>query len=83
MPREIIGVLPRDFHFLDNYDAALFLPMQLDRSKTKLGNFSYPRHSRVSSPASPCKQANADIERLLPIAIRSFPAPEGFSAAHL
>ena len=29
---EIIGVLPRGFHFLDNDEAAVFLPMQLDRS---------------------------------------------------
>ena len=38
--REIIGVLPRDFQFLDNYDAALYLPIQFDRSKTMLGNFN-------------------------------------------
>jgi hypothetical protein len=36
-PREIIGVLPKGFHFLDEADAALTLPMQWDRNKTKLG----------------------------------------------
>ena len=78
--REIIGVLPRDFQFLDNYDAALFLPMQLDRSKVKLGNFNFRGIARLK-PGVTLKQANADLDRLLPIAIHSFPAPDGFSAA--
>ncbi|MGA7245169.1 MAG: ABC transporter permease [Terracidiphilus sp.] len=77
--REIIGVLPRDFQFLDNYNAALFLPMQLDRSKVKLGNFSYRGIARLR-PGVSLKQADADIDRLLPIANHSFPPPDGFSA---
>lgn len=79
-PREIIGVLPRDFHFLDQADAALILPMQWDRSKTTLGDFSYKAIARLK-PGTTIAQANADQARLLPIAIRSFPAPEGFSPA--
>ena len=78
--REIIGVLPRNFQFLDNYNVALFLPMQLDRSKVKLGDFSFRGLARLK-PGVTLKQANADIDRLLPIAVRSFPAPEGYSAA--
>lgn len=78
--REIIGVLPRDFQFLDNYDAALFLPFQWDRSKTKLGNFSYRGIARLK-PGVTLRQASADYARLIPIAIRSFSPPEGFSAA--
>ncbi|HMG86114.1 MAG TPA: ABC transporter permease [Terracidiphilus sp.] len=78
--REIIGVLPRNFEFMDNYDAALFLPMQLDRSKVKLGNFSFTGIARLK-PGVTLKQANADIDRLLPIANHGFPAPDGFSAA--
>jgi predicted permease len=78
--REIIGVLPRSFTFLDNYDAALFLPMQADRSKTKLGNFSFRGIARIK-PGVSLNQVNADVNRLLPIAVRAFPAPEGFSAA--
>jgi len=77
--REIIGVLPRNFQFLDNYSAALFLPMQLDRSKVKLGGFSYSALARLK-PGVTLKQANVDLDRLLPIAVRSFPPPDGFSA---
>ena len=77
---EIIGVLPKSFTFLDDYDANLFLPMQLDRSKVKLGNFSYRGIARIK-PGVSLNQVNADVNRLLPIAIHAFPAPEGFSAA--
>jgi predicted permease len=77
-PRQIIGVLPRGFHFLDREDAALVIPFQWDRGKTNLGNFSYEALARLK-PGVTMTQASADIARLLPIALRSFPAPEGFS----
>ena len=79
-PREIIGVLPRGFHFLDKQDAALILPFQWDRSKTKLGNFSQRAIARLK-PGVSMAQASADMARLLPIVLRTFPAPEGFSAS--
>ncbi len=77
---QIIGVLPRDFRFLDSRDADLFFPMQFDRAKTKLGNFSYRGLARLK-PGVTLNQASADLARLIPAAIRSFPAPEGFSAS--
>ena len=78
LPRQIVGVLPRDFHFLDREDDSLLLPMGWDRSKTKLGQFSFDGIARLK-PGVTLEQANADMARLLPIAIRSFPPPEGFS----
>jgi len=78
--RQIIGVLPRDFHFLDNPDAAIVMPFQWDRSKIKLVNFSQRALARLK-PGVTMQQASADMARLLPITLRSFPAPEGFSAA--
>ncbi len=77
-PREIIGVLPRGFHFLDEEDAALVLPFQWDRSKIKLGNFSQRALARLK-PGVTMAQASADMARLLPVVLRSFPTPEGFS----
>jgi predicted permease len=79
-PREIIGVLPRGFHFLDGPDVALILPMQWDRNKTKLGNFSYRAIARLK-PGVTMQQASTDMARLLPISVRSFPAPDGFSVS--
>lgn len=76
--RQIIGVLPQKFHFLDWPDPALVRPFRFDRSKTHLGNFSYPAIARLK-PGATVAQANADIARMLPIVMSSFPAPPGFS----
>ncbi len=76
---EIIGVLPGDFHFLDEPDVALFVPMGFDRSQVKLGNFDYQAVARLK-PGVTLAQATADLNRLIPIALRSFPPPDGFSA---
>jgi predicted permease len=77
---EIIGILPKDFRFLDQYEVDLIAPMQLDRSKTKLGHFSYDALARLK-PGVTLQQASADLARLIPVAMRSFPPPEGFSRA--
>jgi predicted permease len=79
-PREIIGVLPKGFRFLDQSEADLFLPFQWDRNKTKLGNFSENGLARLK-PGVTMEQASADMARLLPVVLRSFPAPEGFSSS--
>ncbi|MGC1106382.1 MAG: ABC transporter permease [Candidatus Acidiferrales bacterium] len=77
-PRQIIGVLPQKFHFLDQPDPALIAPFQLDRSKTFLGRYSFDALARLK-PGVTLAQANADVTRMLPIVLRSFPAPPGFS----
>ncbi|HTZ31757.1 MAG TPA: ABC transporter permease [Methylomirabilota bacterium] len=77
-PHQIIGVMPRDFHFLDRSDPAIITPMQLERNKTHLGNFSFDGIARLK-PGVTIAQLNADIARMLPIVIRSFDAPPGFS----
>ena len=77
-PHQIIGVLPKGFQFMTYDDMALMLPMQWDRNKTKLGNFSQEALARLK-PGVTIEQANADLARLIPIAIHSFPAPDGFS----
>ena len=77
-PHQIIGVLPKDFQFLTYDEMALVLPMQWDRNKTKLGNFSQMGLARMK-PGVTMEQASADLARLIPVAIHSFPAPDGFS----
>jgi predicted permease len=77
-PREIIGVLPKGFHFLDQPDSALFLPFQWDRNKTKLGDFSQRGLARLK-PGVTMAQATTDMARLIPVTLRSFPPPDGFS----
>ena len=74
----IIGVMPQSFRLLDIQDTALLLPMQFDRNKVHLGNYSYEGIARLK-PGATIAGANADITRMLAITIREFPAPPGFS----
>lgn len=76
--RTIVGVMPRHFRFLDGEQPALYIPIQLDRSKTTLGQFSYDGIARLR-PGVTLQAANTDIARLIPVVWKSFSAPEGFS----
>jgi predicted permease len=75
--RQVIGVLPRDFHF-GGGDVAMLLPLQLDRANTFLGDFSYESVARLK-PGVTLAQASADVARMLPIVEESFPMPVGLS----
>ena len=77
-PREVIGVLPDTFRFLDQRPAVI-LPIQFDRSKIFLGQFNFAAIARLK-PGTTIAQANGDVARMIPIAIDSFPAFPGFSA---
>ena len=78
--RQIIGVLPRTFQFLDYDKVDLVVPMQWDRSKTHLGNYSNEALARLK-PGVTMEQASADLARLIPITWHSFPPPDGFTLA--
>ncbi len=78
--RQIIGILPRGFQFLDYDKVDLVIPMAWDRGKTKLGNYSFEALARLK-PGVTMQQATADLNRLIPVTIHSFPAPDGFSAS--
>jgi predicted permease len=76
--RQIIGIMPKEFRFLDWEPPALFLPLVLDRNKTTLGQFSYEGVARLR-PGVTLRAANEDVGRMWPIVLRSFPAPPGFN----
>ena len=76
--REIVGVLPDAFRFLD-LKPAVVLPLQLDRTKTFLGQFSFTALARLK-PGVTIDQANADAARLIPIALQRFPPFPGYNA---
>ena len=75
--KEVIGVLPQSFRFLDR-KPALVTPFQFDRQKVMLGNFSYQGVARLK-PGVTLAQANADVARMLPMDNRRFPPPPGFN----
>ena len=76
-PREIIGVLPDAFRFLDR-DVSLIVPMRLDRSKVVLGQFSYAAMARLK-PGQTIDRAAADAAPHDPDraadSFRRFPGP--------
>jgi predicted permease len=75
--RDIIGVMPDSFRFLDR-QAALLVPLRLDRTQTRLGNFSFSGMARLRAGAT-VTQANADAARMIPLAMQRFPTFPGFS----
>jgi len=77
-PHEIIGVLPETFRFLDR-NPAIVLPLQLDRSKTFLGQFNFRGIARLK-PGVTIPEASADVGRLIPVALTRYPAFPGFNA---
>src|SRR3954470_20077310 len=76
-PREIIGVLPASFRFL-NASPQMVLPFRLNRSEVFVGNFSYQGLARLK-PGVTIAQAKADIARLIPLVAERFPMPPCFT----
>jgi predicted permease len=79
-PTTIVGVLPRQFRFLDVDNLSLIVPLRLDRGETFLGNFSWSMVARLR-PGATTAAVDADMMRLLPVVNRSFAPPPGLSAA--
>jgi predicted permease len=78
-PRTVIGVMPDGFRFLDA-DTDVILPQRFDRSRLFLGNFSFTGIARLKHGVT-VEQANADVARMLPIWLDSWPAPLGLDKA--
>jgi predicted permease len=76
-PREVIGVLPASFKFL-NANPQLVLPFRINRAEVFVGNFSYQGVARLK-PGVTIAQANADIARMIPLVAQRFPLPPGFT----
>jgi putative ABC transport system permease protein len=76
-PHQVLGVLRQDFRF-GGPNVALLLPTKLDRGKTFLLPFNYDAIARLR-PGVTVAEANTDVGRMLPIVLRTFPLPPGYS----
>lgn len=76
-PHQIVGVLRQDFRF-GAPSLALLLPVKFDRGKTFITPFNYDGIARLR-PGVTMAEANTDVARMLPIVLRSFPPPSGYS----
>ena len=73
-PRDVIGVLPQTFRFL-NQKPAVLLPLKFGPAHMILGLFNYQAVARLKPHVS-IAVANADVARMVPIWKGSFaPAP--------
>src|SRR5215471_19186860 len=64
-PREIVGVMPQGFQFVDaDFDA--IVPLAFDRSNVILAGFGFHGIGRLK-PGATIAAANADLARMLPI----------------
>ena len=77
--RQIIGVMPPDFVFLDR-DADIILPFRFDRARLTLGGFSNRGLARLK-PGVTLAEANADVARIIPLWLHAWPAPAGLDRA--
>jgi len=76
-PHQILGVLRQDFRF-GGPNLALLFPVKFDRGKTFLLPVNYDAIARLR-PGVTLAEANTDVARMLPIVLRSFPPPPGYS----
>jgi predicted permease len=75
--REIIGVLPKNFWFMDmGHD--LLMPLRFDRSTVRLAGYNFQAIARLR-PGVTIAQANADVARMIGIELNKFPPPKGMS----
>ena len=75
--REIIGVLPKGFWFMDApHD--LVLPIRFNRATVRLAGYNNRAVGRLR-PGVDLAGINADVARMIRVAFGKFPAPEGMT----
>jgi predicted permease len=75
LPREAVGVMPQGFKIV-NADPDLIAPFAFDRGRVRLPGYPYECIGRLK-PGVTIPQADADIARMVPVWIHSWPAPPG------
>ncbi|MEP7274623.1 MAG: ABC transporter permease, partial [Acidobacteriota bacterium] len=79
--REIIGVLPKEFWFMDvAHD--LVLPIRFDRAGVRLAGYNFQGIARLR-PGVTIQEANTDVERMIGLELGKFPPPNGMSSKML
>jgi predicted permease len=78
-PRTVVAVLPAAFQFLDEAPEIL-LPLRFEPGTLTLGGFSYEGIARLA-PGVTVEQAQADLARLIPIWLETWPTFPGIDRA--
>jgi predicted permease len=80
-PSRIIGVMPAGFRIADT-PMQVIMPLRLDRAKVFLAGFGFNTIARLRRDVT-LEQANADIGRLIPIWMHSWPSLIGGASPDL
>ena len=75
--REIIGVLPQGFWFMDMHHDVV-VPLRFERAKVRLAGYNFQAIGRLR-PGVTLAQIDADVARMIGVALAKFPPPEGMS----
>lgn len=76
-PLEIVGVMPKGFRLVD-VDPEVIVPIAFDRSRQILPGFGLQALARLK-PGVTIAEASADIARMVPIWMTSWPAAPGIN----
>src|SRR5262245_51220688 len=76
-PSQIVGVMPAGFGLVDT-EAELIMPLQLNRAQLILPGFFLRSVARLK-PGVTLEAASADIARMVPVWMSSWPAPPGIN----
>jgi predicted permease len=79
---DIIGVMPQRFHVVGGAQPDVITPFRFDRSQVTVGGYFRRSVARLK-PGVTLEQASADVRRLIPIAIDSFPLVPGLQKPRL
>ncbi len=79
--REVIGVLPRSFWFMDAAHDVV-MPLRFDRAKVHLAGYNFNAVGRLK-PGVTIRQIDDDVARMIALEMTLFPPPDGFSVKQL
>src|SRR5262249_11777280 len=76
-PAQVVGIMPAEFRFI-NFDPEIILTLRLNRGQLALGGFQFRGMARLK-PGVTLSEAQADVQRMLPIWLNGWPTPPGAS----
>jgi len=76
-PSTVIGVMPRGFRLLTQ-QADVLVPFRFDRARLTIGQFNYRALARLKDGVT-LADANADVARMIPVFVESWPLPRGMT----
>jgi predicted permease len=79
-PAQVVGIMPQDFRFLNmSPPFEIIVAVRLDPARQAIGNFNLQALARLR-PGVTAEEAQADLARMLPIWLDSWPIFQGFNA---